>query len=221
MRICIVAATIEEIKPFAERHGIQESSAIKLGKHQVEYLITGTGITAMTYYLLHHVLFRQADFYILAGIGSALSHSIEIGEIVEVSEDQFADLGAESSKGQFLSLDDMGLNTEPGLLWYSTNPFKSNLPTYKATTVHQIPRSELRIKSLIASSSADVLTMEGAAFHYVMAKKDIPSMHIRSISHYLDDTEKEKWNLPLAMQKLNAFLSVLIKESELKRSRKL
>lgn len=220
MNICVVAATMEEIRPFIDRHGLQESNSVKLDKHKVEYLITGTGITAMTYYLLHHVIFRRSDFYILAGIGGALNKDIEIGEIVEVSEDCFADLGAETLKGQFLNLDDMGLNTEPGLQWFSNNPYKSELQKVHAATIHQIPGRPERIQTLLEHSKADIISMEGAAFHYVMAKKDIPSLHIRAISHYVDDSEKESWNLPLAMQKLNAYLRQLIKERDLRKTRR-
>lgn len=212
MNICIVAATMEEIKPFIQRHGIMESRTKRVHHHELEYLITGVGITSMVYYLLHHVLFRRSDFYILAGIGGAMHKNIEIGETVEVFSDLFADLGTESAAGNFLTLDDMGLNTDPGLQWFTTNSFALNLKKVAGITVHQVLGKQERIDKVNSMFQADVLSMDGAAFSYVMRKKNIPAMQVRSISHYVGNSKKEHWNLPLAIQNLDAFLEFFIDE---------
>lgn len=213
MKICIVAATMEEVKPFVERHKIEEACSRSLYGHEVEFLVTGTGISAMIYFLLHHVLFRRADFYILAGIAGALKKNLPIGAVVEVISDVYGDLGAQEMDGTFLTLDDMGLNTEPDLHIFTTNFIKNSLEKVLGITVHQTLGTDERIEQIVKLYDHDLCTMEGAAFHYVMSKKDIPAIHIRAISSYIGQG-LDKWNLPMAIRNLNLFLNSFLKETD-------
>ena len=45
--------------------------------------------------------------------------------------------------------------------------------------------------------------MEGAACMMVCQKFNIPSLQIRSISNFIEERNKEKWNLSLAIKNLN------------------
>ncbi len=210
MRICIVAASLEEIQPFVDKYKLEESHSKRIKGDDIEYLITGIGLTAMTYYLVHHILFRRADLYILAGLGGAFNENLKIGSVVEVESDLFADLGAQDKKGEFLTLKDMGLNSEPVIRWPSTNVYNLELMKTSGITVHQIMKVQKRIDYVTEKFNPDVCTMEGAAFHYVMKKKEIKAIHIRSISHYVGNRDIEEWNLPLAIRNLNLFLNNFI-----------
>jgi futalosine hydrolase len=48
--------------------------------------------------------------------------------------------------------------------------------------------------------------MEGAAFHFVCLREEIPFMQIRVVSNYVEPRNKNSWNIPLAIANLNDFL---------------
>ncbi|KKO19734.1 MAG: hypothetical protein BROFUL_01556 [Candidatus Brocadia fulgida] len=45
--------------------------------------------------------------------------------------------------------------------------------------------------------------MEGAAFFYACLMERIPCLQIRTISNYIEDRNKGRWNVPLAIDNLN------------------
>jgi futalosine hydrolase len=54
--------------------------------------------------------------------------------------------------------------------------------------------------------------MEGAAFMMVCQKFNITFIQIRSISNYVEERDKEKWDLDLAIKNLNNQLRTIIND---------
>ena len=53
--------------------------------------------------------------------------------------------------------------------------------------------------------------MEGAALHYVCNSFNIPYLQIRSISNYIGERDKSKWEIKKAIENLNKEIIKLIK----------
>jgi futalosine hydrolase len=52
--------------------------------------------------------------------------------------------------------------------------------------------------------------MEGAAFHYVCLQEEIPFIQLRSVSNYVGERNKSKWQIKKAVENLNKELLNLI-----------
>jgi futalosine hydrolase len=52
--------------------------------------------------------------------------------------------------------------------------------------------------------------MEGAALHYVARMEKIPFIQLRSMSNYIAERNKKKWNMKEAIRNLNEELVKLL-----------
>jgi futalosine hydrolase len=52
--------------------------------------------------------------------------------------------------------------------------------------------------------------MEGAALHYVCLLEKIPFLQVRSISNYIGERNKKKWNIKESINNLNKELIRLL-----------
>ena len=130
MKILIVAATSFEIEPLLNAQTLP---------YPIDTLITGVGMTQTAYTLGKHLALNSYDLIINLGIAGSFDRNLKIGEVVEVTEDRFAELGAEDGES-FLSIEDLGF----GVSVFRPIPF-DNPPFYppllkkvNAITVNQI-----------------------------------------------------------------------------------
>ena len=54
--------------------------------------------------------------------------------------------------------------------------------------------------------------MEGAAVFYVCLNEKIPCCQIRSISNFVGESDKNKWNIPLALKNLEDTILKILDE---------
>lgn len=213
MKILLVAATRNEIEPFlSSRKGV--ASSITAVDHTIEFLITGVGMVATAFALGRHLAGNQYDLAINAGIAGSFDFSIALGEVVLITEDLFAEQGAEDGEG-FISLKELGLGENLQLAdgsWQqadNTNPNNFNFKNLdqirkvKAITVNKVHGNEFSISQTLSRFNAQVESMEGAAFFYACNQSKTPCLQIRSISNYVERRNKEKWNIGLAVKNLN------------------
>ncbi len=211
MRILVVASTENEISPFI--------SFIK-DKRNIDYIITGIGMVETVYNLTKRLNNTKYDFVLNAGIAGSFSQNNKLGEVVNVTNDMFSEIGTEDGDS-FIPLDKMGLyeNENPifnqGQIVNKTtfnNKTLNKLKTVKGITVNTIHGNENSIKKTINTFNPDIETMEGAAFMFVCAKENLPYAQIRSISNYVEKRNKDKWNIPLAIKNLNKTIIDIINE---------
>lgn len=199
MHIVIVSATKMEVKPSAK---------FLKGKN-IQTLITGVGMPAAMYAITKAVGSKKPDLIIQAGIGGAVDKSIRLTEVLTISQDGFGDMGVWERRN-WNSVFDLGLlklNTSPFKNGILKNPHKellrkTNLKQATAITVNEITTDEQRI-SIYKSQEVVVESMEGAALHYVALMEKIPFLQIRSISNYVGERNKDKWELTAAINALN------------------
>ncbi len=219
MKILLVSATKFEVLPLLKM-GVKRSvkgtvSHYQFGRHAVDVLIAGIGMTA-TAFQLGRTLNKKYDLVINAGVAGSFKRNIPLGTVVNVVSDCFADLGAEDGS-KFLTLKEMGLDNASSLPAGKAGP-KSQIPSFKGgkvllrlkkakgITVNTVHGNNTSIKRVVRKFKPDVESMEGAAFFLACNTEKIPCVQIRAISNYVERRNKKNWQLALAITNLNALL---------------
>ncbi len=223
MKILFVAATRAEVAPLADwlatQSEVSSPDHYRLGNLQLSILYSGVGMAA-TAFSLGTVLARHPyELLIQLGIGGALDTSLALGQVVEISSEYFADLGAATATGDFLDLAQLGLlEQESGIFSAKgqlVNPhtavFGTGLPTCQGISVNTVSGYSAAIESLRQRyPAAQVESMEGAAFFYACLASQRKFTQIRSISNYVTARDRASWDIPLAIQTLNRLAIELV-----------
>jgi futalosine hydrolase len=217
MKILIVAATKFEINPLLNQLEInsfaENSRIIKCTYQQLEIdcLITGAGMVATAFYT-GKVLNDTYDMALNMGICGAFNTNLDIGSVVNIYEDCFAELGAEDGNN-FLTMEELKLeavtkisNIQQGEL----NPVAELLPKVNAITVNKVHGNERSIKSTFERFHPMVESMEGAAFMFACDQEKISYLQIRAVSNLVEKRNRERWNIPLAVENLNRKIMELL-----------
>lgn len=219
-KILIVSATTFEITPLEEflRNNFRQTGSYRyvLDQLEVSLLITGVGLPLTAYAVGRTLGNENFDLVINAGIAGAFNRKLQIGDVVQVVEEQFADIGVEEADGSFVSVHEMGL-VEPNQPPFMHGKLVNNaamdfdfLPKAKAISVNKVHGQEESIKKIRSTYAVDLESMEGAAFFYVCLMENVPFLQIRSVSNYVEPRNKDNWDIPLAIDKLNDVLKELI-----------
>ena len=113
MRILVVAATAVEVESLKSEVLSRESEVGNEAKDSglktfdFELLITGVGMVATAFALGKHLAVNTYDLVVNLGIAGSFDRNIALGEVVEITEDTFAELGAEDDD-EFIPIDDLG-----------------------------------------------------------------------------------------------------------------
>lgn len=225
MKILLVAATDTEIEPLLTKfRDPKNPGQLTFKEYTVDILITGVGMVATAFALGRHLALNQYDLAINAGIAGSFDFNIALGEVILITEDIFAEQGAEDGDA-FLSLNELGFgeinqfaddnlqNAEPVQTDCLNLKALEQIKEVKAITVNRVHGHELTIAKTLSRFNAQVESMEGAAFFYSCNQSKTPCIQIRSVSNYVERRNKEKWNIGLAVSNLNDFLySLLVKK---------
>lgn len=214
MNLLIVAATPFEITPlhqYLEANFTKESAIIytKNGLH-IHLLVTGIGLTHTAYALGRYMGSVNIDAAWNVGIAGAYDRTLALGQVVNVVEDQFGDLGIEHADGSFQDLFDaelIALNQSPFIHKKLINTKAINtsfLTKVKGTSVNTVHGSAASIEQFSkANPNIQIETMEGAAFMMVCLQEQVSFLQIRSISNYVEPRDRSKWEIALAIENLN------------------
>jgi len=170
---------------------------------------------ATTYNLTKTITLNKYDIAINAGVAGSFSKDLPNGEVVNVVEDKFSELGAEDGLS-FVAFNE--LNIEPHNIEKITNPLVNYpktmgcLKKVKGITVNTVHGNEKSINDIIKIDNPDIETMEGAAFMYVCLFENIKFIQLRAISNRIEKRNKENWNIPLAIKNLNNTLLSILQE---------
>jgi futalosine hydrolase len=190
---------------------------------KIDYLITGIGVTSATYLLTKSLLSSENKYDLIVNIGIAgsFSEKYPIGSVLRVMKEQFADLGVESRYGfqtlfQYELLDKNTIPFKNGVLYspyvgLELEEMLNDLPKVSGITVQTITGVEERLINIKKRFNPDIESMEGAAVFYVALMEKIPFLEIRSISNFVGERDKTKWNTPLAINNLKNFCENLLR----------
>ncbi len=210
MHILIVSATAMEISPFAHHlksYWIESPTGIfTKGNCTAEFLVTGVGMHRMAFALGRRLISPLPEFCMNAGIAGAFPGKASIGEVVHVTSEIIADLGAEDAEGNFINLEILGLDEDissiSGLINKTASQY-SFLKSVKGITVNTTHGSSASISRVIERWDPDVETMEGGAFFYCCMKAAVPFVEIRAISNLVELRNRDNWDIPSAVINLN------------------
>lgn len=217
MHVLIVSATATEISPLVdflkEQFTVTASNSFKNRGLELEILVTGVGMLAAAYALGSKLQNQHYSLMVQAGIAGSFNRDIQYGEVLEVSMERIADLGTENADESFSDIFEMGLEKPDSdifsggwLLPLKPIEIITGLKTVKGLTVNMVTGSNKTKDALQARYKPDTESMEGAACFYASAKTGVPCIQIRSISNYIEARNRDKWNIPLAIQNLNEYL---------------
>lgn len=198
MKLLIVAATKQELAGFYQHYQLCDEDVVQTEKFDV--LITGVGMTA-TAFAMGKRLNQDYHLVLNAGIAGSFDYSIELGSVVQVHTDIFAELGAENHD-QFLTIDELGFGQNK----YTATAEVESLPKVKSITVNKVHGNEMSITKIKAIFEAQIESMEGAAVFYACGQENIRCLQVRSISNYVEPRNREKWKIELAIKNLNNWL---------------
>jgi futalosine hydrolase len=208
--ILVVAATAKEIKPFIE---LTRTGDI----NNTDILISGIGLTASTYHLAKQVALKKYDLVIQAGVGGCFDLRIPLGAVVAVKQDAIADQSVVELE-RLKTLFDLNLVPQdqyPYKKGWLINPNKevlkkTKLKIVKGISVNQISTSKQMIKFYRDVFDPVTESMEGAALHYACLMENVPFVQIRSISNYIGERNKQKWDMMNSIVNLNEALIKII-----------
>jgi futalosine hydrolase len=213
MKILIVSATWLEVKLLADELEFIEESAHSLKKYklfeiEIDILITGIGTTFTAFHLTNTLHENKYQLVINAGIAGSLTSELNIGDVVSVVTDEFADLGIEKEE-EFLTLFDTGYMDanefpfEHGVLRASDFNGLIELKKVRGITTNKSHGRLTSIAEIKSKFNAQLESMEGAVIFYVCNWIGVPCIQIRSISNFVEPRDSSQWNIPLALEKLN------------------
>ena len=112
MKLLIVSATEKEIFPLLTTISIKNyvGDHLRVCKHKnldIDVLVTGIGMTATAFWL-GKILSDKYDWCLNLGLAGSFNKNLEIGNVVNITQDHFAELGAEDGEKN-LSLKEIGL----------------------------------------------------------------------------------------------------------------
>jgi futalosine hydrolase len=189
MKILLVVATEQEIF----EHKFKECTV----------LVTGVGMVNTSIQLTKELLQHKYDLVINMGIAGSFNNVLNFGNVVEVVDDSFSELGFENGV-EFEQFSDFELATK-----YSVEG-KTDLQKVKGITVNTVHGNEDSIAEIIDRLNPDVESMEGAAVFKVCQEFSIPCVQVRAISNKVEKRNKENWNMPLAIKNLNIAVEKII-----------
>jgi len=233
MRILIVAATeaeipdlIYDLRPDNYRgtiYDFQRETRLPIRPDiksenenlKCDILITGVGMVATALALGRHLANNTYDLAINLGIAGSFDRNIELGEVVEIIEDTFAELGAEDDE-EFLPIDQLGFGKGtyyPEASIAGLGALSSALDIKQATaiTVNTVHGNEDSIKKVVERLNPQLESMEGAAFFYACQQFNVQSVQIRAVSNYVEKRNRDNWKIGLAIKNLNTFAVELLR----------
>ena len=201
--ILVVAATAKEIDPFIE---LTRTGNI----NNADILISGIGLTASTYHLAKQLALKKYDLVVQAGVAGCFDLRTPLGAVVAVKQDTIADQSVVELE-RLKTLFDLNLVPQdqyPYKKGWLINPYKevlkkTKLKIVKGISVNQISTSKQMIKFYRDVFDPVTESMEGAALHYVCLSENIPFVQIRSISNYIGERNKKKWDMIDSISNLN------------------
>lgn len=196
MKTLVVAATKAELTFLYQHFNLHEGDFIE--DKSFDVLITGVGMVATAFSLGKH-LSPKYNLVLNLGIAGSFDRSVELGKVVSITEDTFAELGAEDGEN-FLTISDLGFGENT---YKSNSAINTGLPKVSGVTVNRVSGNDKNIKNLIKRLNPVTESMEGAAILYACHHEKINCLQIRSISNYVEPRNKDNWKIGLAIKNLN------------------
>jgi futalosine hydrolase len=166
-------------------------------------LITGVGMVNTAIYLTKELVKKKFDLVINMGVAGSFSKELKNGDVVEVVEDNFSEIGFENNL-EFSKFTDFDVKTK------YLNSSRTSLKKVRAITVNTVHGNKATIFEIVKRESTEIESMEGASVFKVCEEFNVPCMQIRAISNKVEKRNKNNWDLDLAIRNLNIEVEKII-----------
>lgn len=207
MKIIVTAATSFEIQPTIN----------VFTNNNVCFKVTGIGMLATAVSLTKLVLLEKPDIVVQVGIAGAFDSSVSLGKVLAINSETIGDLGVQENNAwhDVFDLKLVNVSSVPFTNKKLPNPYLAQLnilalQEVAAITVNEISTNQQRILQLQAKYNPTIESMEGAALHYVCTDLQVPFIQLRSISNYIGERDKTKWQMQQAITNLNEALMAML-----------
>jgi futalosine hydrolase len=215
MRILIVAATWLEAKPLMSdlwflRKFAGNLYSFRYTEHRVDVLVTGVGMLATSFGTTKALDKTRYNLAINAGICGSFSPDFPPGTVLNIHEECLPEFGITDATG-FTPIVEVGFDTslpEPFRGTIISNPHHNqvlgfkHIPYARGATVNHMDLTGKSHTPLMARLNPQIESMEGAAFFYSCAAREIPFLEIRAVSNYVGLQDKSEWEIELAIENL-------------------
>ncbi len=199
MKVVITSATegeVLQIKQTLIPRYTEDSSSLKVTFHT-----SGVGMLVSCFSLTKMIFEQKPGLVIQVGIAGTFNENMPLSKVVAVENEFLADTGVEENR-EFKDVFDLNL------IKRSTFPFENGslinrsihqlnilqLDEVTGVTINEISTRRERIQQLKAKYRPTIESMEGAALHYCCLQTSTPFIQIRSISNYIGERDKSKWD---------------------------
>ena len=186
------------------------SVSYTFGDHDVDVLTTGVGMIATAAWCSRAFAAEHYDLALNVGLCGSFDASLAAPDVVHVTSDRIAELGAEDGD-DFLTIHQLqllGENEFPfdGGLLVNTNPPPltplAALRSVSGITVNTVHGNERTIAAVRDRYDPDVESMEGAAFMYASLIAGVPFAHVRAVSNAVTRRNRGAWRVDEAIRAL-------------------
>lgn len=186
------------------------SASYRFGDHDVDVLTTGVGMIATAAWCSRTLAAEHYDLALNVGLCGSFDASLAAPDVVHVTADRIAELGAEDGD-DFLTIHQLqllGENEFPfdgGLLVNTNPPPLPSLATLRSVTgitVNTVHGNERTIAAVRDRYDPDVESMEGAAFMYASLIAGVPFAQVRAVSNAVVRRNRGAWQIDEAIRAL-------------------
>ncbi|MDR0711044.1 MAG: hypothetical protein LBF67_01695 [Prevotellaceae bacterium] len=189
MQHLIIAAT--DVELAAARNHLQNTD-------DVTFAVTGLGMIATACALSDMLAQGRYDMVISVGIAGTFTRRLALGQVVVVEREFIDGYGAEDAGGVVKLFS----GSEMICPYADDFPVLQSYPKALGLTVNLLTENPARVAARKALYSADIETMEGAAFFYVCLRRQIKFLQLRAISNIVGIRDKSQWKTAEALENL-------------------
>jgi len=223
MKILMVAATNLELNTILEHLNINNCSPdynnFIYKRLNIDFVVTGIGLVFTSYQVAKSISNKNYDLIIEIGIAGSFNKNLQIGEIVNVTQEEFSDLGIESPaefktifESNFINNNTFPFSDGKLISKEFDNELIKQIKQVKSISSNTAHGNALTINNLMNKFNPDIESMEGAAFFYVCLMEKVNFIEIRAISNYVEPRNVSNWNIPLAIKNLSGFIVMLLED---------
>lgn len=186
------------------------SVSYRFGDHDVDVLTTGVGMIATAAWCSRTFAAEHYDLALNVGLCGSFNASLAAPDVVHVTSDRIAELGAEDGD-DFLTIHQLqllGENEFPfdrGMLVNANPPQLPPLAALRSVTgitVNTVHGNERSIAAIRDRFDPDVESMEGAAFMYASLVAGVPFAQVRAVSNAVVRRNRSEWRIDEAIRAL-------------------
>jgi len=201
----IFVPTLQEAKKIFDnaRFSMWEYNILRAMINNMQVFITGVGKSnaAITAALVASEL-EPAEIYLTGFCGSYRQSALNVGDMVSVESDYFVDEGF-IENGELINTSEIGFPIcDNNKTIFSTI---DSLKKVNANTVSMLSYNNELATTYYNKTKASVETMEGASIGLVAKKMGISSFHIRAVSNFCGNRNRQGWDVKSAATALKIF----------------